>query len=296
MAEKSPAFQFYPKDFLTDDAVLAMTNEQIGAYVLLLCHAWLTPEGISTAQSSLARMCHCTTSRFTRCIWPFIEQCFSVNDAGRLVNRRLEAERVKQQEFRAAASRAGKLSAAQRALNGRSTNLPTEGQRTPQRKVNGRVNGKSTLLSSSSSAVPTTKNVVGGGADAPPSPSDLLAVWNEHRGALPEAQKLTPDRSRAATARLCESPDLTWWAAAVRRMASSAFCRGEVGRQGWRADFDFLIRPGSAVKVHEGKYDGPPQSAPPPERKWCEHEPECATKTDHTRRWLDEERARRVSA
>ena len=41
MAEKSPAFQFYPKDYLTDAKVVAMTPEIRGLYVQLLCHDWL---------------------------------------------------------------------------------------------------------------------------------------------------------------------------------------------------------------------------------------------------------------
>ena len=38
---KSPAFQFYPKDFLSDVNVQLMTAEQVGAYMLLLANAWI---------------------------------------------------------------------------------------------------------------------------------------------------------------------------------------------------------------------------------------------------------------
>ncbi len=38
---KSPAFQFYPKDFLTDRKVLVMPNEVVGMYIKLLCIDWL---------------------------------------------------------------------------------------------------------------------------------------------------------------------------------------------------------------------------------------------------------------
>ncbi len=86
--------------------------------------------------------------------------------------------------------------------------------------------------------------------------AQLMAVWNAHRGPLPEAATLTPDRARRARSRLHEHADPEFWRAVVERMASSAFCRGEGGR-GWRADFDFLLRPGTAERVLEGKYDGP---------------------------------------
>ena len=38
---KSPAFQFYPKDFLTDDKVLIMNPEIRGLYITLLCVDWI---------------------------------------------------------------------------------------------------------------------------------------------------------------------------------------------------------------------------------------------------------------
>lgn len=46
--KKSPAFQFYPKDFLTDDKVLAMSAEVRGLYITLLCIDWLN-DGFSGA-------------------------------------------------------------------------------------------------------------------------------------------------------------------------------------------------------------------------------------------------------
>lgn len=51
---KSPAFQFYPKDFLTDAAVLCMTNEEIGMYIKLLCVDWLEDGFFETAILKLA--------------------------------------------------------------------------------------------------------------------------------------------------------------------------------------------------------------------------------------------------
>lgn len=131
----------------------------------------------------------------------------------------------------------------------------------------------------------------GKGKAAVPRPADLLAVWNEHRGELPEASKLTADRERHATSRLREQPDLSIWAAVVKRMAESAFCRGENDR-GWRADVDFLLRPGTSAKVLEGKYDDRGRGREPPltarelanahevRRKnlggRCDHEPTCS--------------------
>ena len=38
---KSPAFQFYPKDFISDLNVQMMTMEERGVYITLLCSAWI---------------------------------------------------------------------------------------------------------------------------------------------------------------------------------------------------------------------------------------------------------------
>src|SRR6185312_11765498 len=54
---KSPAFQFYPNDFLGSGSVAAMTLEEIGAYVLLLCYEW-NEGGLPDDLDRLARYCH----------------------------------------------------------------------------------------------------------------------------------------------------------------------------------------------------------------------------------------------
>ena len=38
---KAPAFQFYPKDFLTDTNVILMSPAERGMYITLLCLDWL---------------------------------------------------------------------------------------------------------------------------------------------------------------------------------------------------------------------------------------------------------------
>ena len=49
-------------------------------------------------------------------------------------------------------------------------------------------------------------------------------------------------------------------------MSESKFCVGENDR-GWKADFDFFLKPGVIEKVMEGKYDSQPAAArrKPPE-------------------------------
>jgi hypothetical protein len=91
---------------------------------------------------------------------------------------------------------------------------------------------------------------------APPAhvgPADLLRVWNENRGTLPEAKALTASRRKSAQSRLREQPELEYWVGVVKSIAASSFCKGE-NQRSWKASIDFLLRPDTHVKVTEGAY------------------------------------------
>jgi uncharacterized protein YdaU (DUF1376 family) len=106
MADTRPSFQFYPRDYLTSVKVLAMSYEARGLYVHLLCLCWL--EGSLPADPAmLARLCHLTPKAFAP-LWRQVSPCFTSTD-DRLRNARLDREREKQDTYRDAKSRAGKL-------------------------------------------------------------------------------------------------------------------------------------------------------------------------------------------
>lgn len=91
---KAPAFQFYAKDYLSDEEVSLMTLAEQGAYVRLLCHEW--HEGsIPADHESLARLLHISVQELDQ-MWTRIGARFVAGaDADRLVNRRMEEERRK---------------------------------------------------------------------------------------------------------------------------------------------------------------------------------------------------------
>lgn len=87
------------------------------------------------------------------------------------------------------------------------------------------------------------------------APQALADLWNELTTApLPPCQELSDQRKRKAIARLKER-SLEEWRAIISRIEASSFCRGETGAGDWVASFDFLLKPDTAVKVLEGKYD-----------------------------------------
>jgi uncharacterized protein YdaU (DUF1376 family) len=92
--EKSPAFQFYPKDFLSSSKVGRMSLTEIGAYALLLSHSWLEG-GLPIDIDEIAKLVKVPAPRFARMWAGSIGECF-VQRGDRLINERLEVERVKQ--------------------------------------------------------------------------------------------------------------------------------------------------------------------------------------------------------
>jgi len=82
----------------------------------------------------------------------------------------------------------------------------------------------------------------------------LVKIWNQHRGCLSQVRGCSNQRRRMASSRWKEKPDEEYWVSVVTKIAASRFCNGANDR-GWRADFDFLIKPGTHDKVSEGKYD-----------------------------------------
>ena len=94
-SKRSPAFQFYARDFLSSPKVDRMAMTERGAYITLLSRCWLD-NGLPTDLSELAYFCRMKPSQFER-MWKNgkISQCFHER-GGKLHNERLDVERKKQ--------------------------------------------------------------------------------------------------------------------------------------------------------------------------------------------------------
>ncbi len=111
MAKKLPWFPFWVDDFLADENVLVMSNEEVGIYVKLLCHQW--KEGsIPAMLLPMAKLCGTNGDEMAG-HWQQVSKCFRevVDNPDRLVNPRLELEREQQRTLRKARSDAGLLGA-----------------------------------------------------------------------------------------------------------------------------------------------------------------------------------------
>jgi uncharacterized protein YdaU (DUF1376 family) len=97
-SKRSPAFQFYPRDFLSSRKVDRMSMTERGIYITLLSHCWID-RGLPTDIGELAATCRMRASQFER-IWTrgMLSQCFELRH-DRYVNPRLEIERKAQAEY-----------------------------------------------------------------------------------------------------------------------------------------------------------------------------------------------------
>ncbi len=102
--DKPPAFQFYPKDWLSDINVIRLTSAQRGVYINLLCVCWLEGSIPSdrVAIASLFRDCSEQDAAT-------VAQLFDADpaDPAKLIHKRLEKERVKQCQYRKCQSQNG---------------------------------------------------------------------------------------------------------------------------------------------------------------------------------------------
>lgn len=90
-----------------------------------------------------------------------------------------------------------------------------------------------------------------------------VECWNAMAGrtGLATVKRLTPERQKRLRARLTEhGPDA--FTEAIAAIERSSFCLGE-SRDGWRADFDFLLQASSFTKLIEGSYDRASRNSSP---------------------------------
>lgn len=96
---KSPAFQFYPMEFLGSSKVDVMSMTERGIYITLLSRCW-DENGLPTDLHRLARYVRMKHEQFDR-LWRGspLHECF-YERGGKLHNPRLDKERQKQAEYK----------------------------------------------------------------------------------------------------------------------------------------------------------------------------------------------------
>lgn len=112
MATDLPYFPLYVKDFAADSKVEAMSTEEVGAYILLLCKAWheRPPGSLPADDAVLARWARLTPQRWSECK-PRVLSCFEQRSDGRWHQKRMASEFLRLMDQRSKRSMAGKKGA-----------------------------------------------------------------------------------------------------------------------------------------------------------------------------------------
>lgn len=96
---RTPAFQFYPNDWLGSTHIMLMSPAEEGAYIRLLAIAWNSPDcGLPDDDAQLAILSRLNEGWFNGSSSK-VRQCFFSKN-NRLFNKRLISERKKQEEWR----------------------------------------------------------------------------------------------------------------------------------------------------------------------------------------------------
>ena len=190
--EPSPAFQFYPRDFIADGDQAALSLEQVGAYIRMLSYAWLKA-GLPDDPDKIARMIHAEVETVSIVLSEHFQRVDGP-DGAHWVNPRQEDERRKQAKFRRQQQLKGRASANSRSTtvqpdsNHGSTTVQPEGNSSSASAFASAIEKDKERLSLAPNAVikakPLTVEEVFGPSEGEPDPSAehvaaVMAAWSE---------------------------------------------------------------------------------------------------------------------
>jgi uncharacterized protein YdaU (DUF1376 family) len=103
MAKNTPAFQFYPQDFL--GGVMLMDNETVGVYIKLLSVLWISNNSLPLEFTQLSRATHCDSPEKFLEAWSHIADKFEI--AGNTVSHPRFTNMIELREKRKASGSLG---------------------------------------------------------------------------------------------------------------------------------------------------------------------------------------------
>jgi len=81
----------------------------------------------------------------------------------------------------------------------------------------------------------------------------LVDIWNDNCGQLSKVKGLSDKRNKLCNARLKDNPSADYWSSVIQEISQNSFCLGHNDR-GWKANFDWFLKPETHLKVMEGQY------------------------------------------
>lgn len=102
-----------------------------------------------------------------------------------------------------------------------------------------------------------------------PQPNDsktalhrLAVLWNENCGSLPKVKEMNSSRDKLCRDAFRKNKDPEHWKQLIQTLKSSSFHSGK-NNSGWRANFDYFLRPNIQTQLLEGAIGSARQSSKP---------------------------------
>ncbi|WP_114205438.1 hypothetical protein [Acidisarcina polymorpha] len=240
MKQRSPAFQFFPRQFAGDDEVMSMDLDTVGAHILLICAAAASPECFRIASDEHAirtRLRNPSDDNWQRIKLQLLRGAWKIDADGKWwmqdgLRRSFEKQRIfsETQQYRA--------NQRYRNVAGTQPEVLPKGSREDAGDA-----PKSCSSSSSSTSIYMSENL-----------GLYSEAWNELRGSLAAVTRLSAGRKAKLKKRIAEGLTLETFRSVVKTCATTPYLCGG-GSEGWRVDFEWLIANDTNVlKVLEGKY------------------------------------------
>jgi uncharacterized protein YdaU (DUF1376 family) len=268
MGESAPAFQLYVRDWIVSTAYL--TDEQSGAYMRLLCHAW-EANGLPVDEEEIQQLGRWTNEQWAR-IWPKVKTKWQKRGS-RLVNPRQELERDGLKRYKEAAARGGRRSAEVRSAqrdNQRSLNDTSKQAVTTLQPTGNTASALASVKQETTSRPPIVdpSSLVISHGQAKATVEGLIGAWNNVAAAHPPLVEVKHGSSPSrVTMALAMRPDINWWADVFAKLTKSDYC---MGRKQAPA-FTFWKALDKAEKIATGDYDNwaeKPKVARKAETEW----------------------------
>lgn len=232
-------FPFYPNDFLASTKVSLMDTCEIGAYLLLLCHEWASPDcSLPTDEEQLKRLAR-YSGDFSR-----IRACF-IEKRGKLFNVRLvsEWEKANHQKdlARDAANKRWHSGSNASALPTQCSSPSPSPSPSPSQRNRRTKEPSSSDLENTQIAARSALTV-----------DQVVDLWNSIPG-LPKAERVSGPIERSIKLRIKEHPTVDWFHEVFQRVSRSDFLTGR--KTDFTATIDWVLGPKNLAKVLNGNYD-----------------------------------------
>ncbi len=236
---KDPAVLFYTSDFLVGTAL--MNYAQRGKYITLLC---LQHQGGRLSEVDMLEICGGYDEK--------IFSKFEKDEEGRYYNKRMEVESIKRKKF---------VESRQRNLTERHTDTHMENHMDTHMKnhMDAHMENGNRNKNISISLPPNTKDTCDikdiDDINIKSCPyKNIMDLYNSICTSFSKIRIIDGKRKEAVKARWKTYGSIDVFKELFERAEASRFLKGE-NDGGWKADFDWMMRPTNMAKILEGKYD-----------------------------------------